>query len=290
MCLATPYREAAAERILELIRRFNLAYLKLDLTTIFNAYGEAPGCHAEGHDHSSWAESLALIYEGIGHVCRRISAEFPEVLLDLTFELWGQKHVVDYGLLRLGDLDWMSNVGDLEPESGAPRQVRTLLYGRAGVIPAERMLIGNLQAEGGDWLERIASTLGSAPLLSGDLRKVPAETLSCYAQVFNWFKQLRSEMALERFVPLGNHQAPSPNTWDGFARLSAEGEGLVALFKNDSLESRIKLELALPEGEYRLRSVLSRNLLIISADDLRRGLEVRFPGGLKAALLDLRLA
>ena len=65
MCMATAYRDAAAERIIDAIERFHLAYVKLDLTTIFNAYGEAPGCWAKGHDHGNWAESLNLIYEGI---------------------------------------------------------------------------------------------------------------------------------------------------------------------------------------------------------------------------------
>ncbi len=64
MCLASPFRDEAAARINQLIERYNLAYVKLDLTTIFNAYGEAPGCWAKGHDHGSWAESFNRTYEG----------------------------------------------------------------------------------------------------------------------------------------------------------------------------------------------------------------------------------
>ena len=112
MCLATPFRDSAADRINQAIDQFHLAYVKLDLTTIFNAYGEAPGCWAKGHDHGNWAESLNLIYEGISYVTGRIYQKHPDVLLDLTFELWGQKHVIDAGLLAAGDLDWMSNVDD----------------------------------------------------------------------------------------------------------------------------------------------------------------------------------
>ncbi len=65
MCMATAFRDAAADRIIDAIERFHLAYVKLDITTIFNAYGEAPGCWAKGHDHHNWAESLNMIYEGI---------------------------------------------------------------------------------------------------------------------------------------------------------------------------------------------------------------------------------
>ena len=58
MCMASPFRHTVAARINDAIERFRLAYVKLDLTTIFNAYGEAPGCWAKGHDHGDWAESL----------------------------------------------------------------------------------------------------------------------------------------------------------------------------------------------------------------------------------------
>src|ERR1035438_274969 len=84
MCMATGYRDRAAARICDAIERFKLAYVKLDLTTIFNAYGEAPGCWAKGHDHGNWAESLNLIYEGISYVTAKVYEKHPEVLLDLT--------------------------------------------------------------------------------------------------------------------------------------------------------------------------------------------------------------
>ena len=48
MCLATPYREVAAKRISELIGRYHLAYVKVDLTTVFNAYGEVSGLLCPG--------------------------------------------------------------------------------------------------------------------------------------------------------------------------------------------------------------------------------------------------
>ena len=121
MCMATAFRDAAADRINDAIERFHLAYVKLDITTIFNAYGEAPGCWAKGHDHGNWAESLNMIYEGIAHMTAKIYEKHPDVLLDLTFELWGQKHVIDAGLLAAGDLDWMSNVDDRQPD----RRVRS---------------------------------------------------------------------------------------------------------------------------------------------------------------------
>ena len=47
MCMATPYRHRAAQRLIGLIATHHLAYVKIDLTTIFNTCGESPGCFAE---------------------------------------------------------------------------------------------------------------------------------------------------------------------------------------------------------------------------------------------------
>ena len=141
-------------------------------STIFNAYGEAPGCWAKDHDHGSWAESLNRTYEGIAYVTSKVYAKHPDVLLDLTFELWGQKHVIDAGLLAAGDLDWMSNVDDNQPGSAGPLQARTLLYQRATSMPAESMLIGNIHGELPSIQESFATEIGSAPLLLGDRKSV----------------------------------------------------------------------------------------------------------------------
>jgi alpha-galactosidase len=288
MCLASAYWECATERIVALVQRYRLAYLKLDLTTIFNAYGESPGCHADGHDHAGWAESLGRTYEGIGFVCERIARDHPDVLLDLTFELWGHKHVIDYGLLSCGDLDWLANVGDLSADSGAPRQIRTLLYQRALAMPTERMLIGNLQAESGDPLPRVATTIASAPLLSGDLRKVTPEHATLYAQVLEWYKRLRDGQLLERFVGLGAWQAPSVQTWDGYARLALDGQGFLVAFRNESPETTFTPRLEVPDGVYTLHAVLHDFTLDVSAGDLQQGVPLGFSGDSRVALLQLR--
>ncbi|MDE3149067.1 MAG: alpha-galactosidase, partial [Acidobacteriota bacterium] len=191
MCMASAYRDTVADRVNDAIERFRLAYVKLDLTTIFNAYGEAPGCWAKDHYHENWAESLNGIYEGISHVTRKIYEKHPDVLLDLTFELWGQKHIIDAGLLAAGDLDWMSNVSDGQPDSAGPLQARQLLYQRAASMPVEAMLIGNLHADMRPIQERFATAIGSAPVLLGDLRKLSAEDRGWYHEKIGWFKKLR---------------------------------------------------------------------------------------------------
>jgi len=259
MCMASAFRATAVQRINDAIERFRLAYVKLDLTTIFNAYGEAPGCWAKGHDHASWAESLNRIYEGIRETTAAVYAKNPEVLLDLTFELWGQKHIIDAGLLAAGDLDWMSNVDDRHPDSAGPRQARQLLYARAASMPVESMLIGNLHADLPTIQESFATAIGSAPLLLGDLRKLSEDDRTWYGEKIRWFKQLRRRVKLsESFFALGSWRETSPAEWDGFARLARSGEGVVALFRNKSGLASASVELPLiPEGRYRVRAIIS---------------------------------
>lgn len=59
----------------------------------------------------------------------------------------------------------MSNVEDAAVTSAGPRQARTLLYQRSLAIPVETMPIGNLIATTNSIEERLATAIGSAPLL-----------------------------------------------------------------------------------------------------------------------------
>jgi alpha-galactosidase len=290
MCMASPFQDAAAERINDAIERFHLAYVKLDLTTIFNAYGEAPGCWAKGHYHGSWAESLNMIYEGISHVTRSVYEKHPDVLIDLTFELWGQKHVIDAGLLAAGDLDWMSNVDDSTPDSAGPLQTRTLLYQRAISMPVESMLIGNLHADIPTPLEVFATAIGSAPLLLGDLRNLSAADQQWYQDHIRWFKKLRGSANIdESFFPLGSWRQPTSAEWDGFARLSHAGSGVIAIFRNKSNASGANVQLPLmPPGTFKVHSVVTnRDLGVFTKDDWIRGVQLRFPDSQPVEILEV---
>jgi alpha-galactosidase len=291
MCLASPYRDDAARRLTELVAEFNLKYIKIDLTTVFNAYGESPGCWARGHYHHDWSESLERIYEGIQYVTGRVYREHPNVLLDLTFELWGQKHVIDYGLLNAGDLDWLSNVDDSDPSAAGPLQARTLLYQRSLAIPTETMLIGNLHADMGPIEERFGTAIGAGPLFLGDLRKLTSDQQSWYAEKIQWFKRLRREVQInEGFFPLGAWFQPGAANWDGFARLSHQGEGLAVVFKNRSGVDQVNLRLPMPaDGPYRIRSVMAGEALgTFSGEQLKAGLGVKLPPKHTVEILEIR--
>jgi len=291
MCLASGYREVAARRISDLISRYHLAYVKIDLTTVFNAYGERPGCFASGHFHKTWAESLGRIYEGMKYVTESIYRDHPGVLLDLTFELWGQKHVIDYGLLDAGDLDWMSNVDDAAATSAGPRQARTLLYHRSLAIPVETMLIGNLRAETPSIEERFATACGSAPLLLGDLRHLSSSQVEWYRDKIAWFKNLRRSINLnEGFFPLGDWLQPKSTTWDGFARLSGEGEGMIVIFKNETNARDVSVKIPNDAaGRFKLHSVMTGDPIgTFSGRQIRNGVALPIPPQHKVQIVEVR--
>jgi alpha-galactosidase len=291
MCLAGPFQDSAAARINDAIERFHLAYVKLDLTTVFNAYGEAPGCWPKDHNYDGWVESLGRIYEGIRNVTTQVYAKHPDVLLDLTFELWGQKQVIDAGLLAAGDLDWLSNVDDCKPDSAGPRQARALLYSRATSMPAEAMLIGNMQAEIPAPDEIFATETGAAPVMLGDLRKLTALQRTWYHDHIHWFKQLRARANLgEGFFPLGDWQQPTAEAWDGFARLARTGDGMMAIFPNDSglASATIKLPL-MPHGRYRLHSAMTQSDLgTFTQQDFTTGVKVSFGANQRVEMIEIQ--
>jgi alpha-galactosidase len=224
-------------------------------------------------------------------VTDQIYREHPEVLLDLTFELWGQKHIIDYGLLDAGDLDWMSNVDDASTDSSRPRQARTLLYHRAMAIPVEAMLIGNLRAAAPTFEEHFATVIGSGPLFLGDLRKLTPQQVNWLAEKIRWFREFRRAVPInEGFFPLGNWRQPSVVGWDGFARLSRQGEGIVVLFKNESHLDQVAVELpAFPDGKFHLRSVMTGQVLgDQSGEQIRHGIQIHFSPEHKVEIVEIR--
>jgi alpha-galactosidase len=291
MCLGSGYRDAALKRLNDLVERYHPRYLKIDLTTVFNTYGEEPGCNAPGHLHKSWAESLDRIYEGLEYIGEHFHQRHPEVLVDYTFELWGEKHLIDAALLGCADLDWLSNVSDAAVGDAGPVQARTLLYQRAPSIPVETMLIGNLRASTGTADDRLGVAMGSGPVLLGDLRKLSNTEQDWYGKWIRWYKEFRNRVALsDSFFPQGSWRQPGQGRWDGFVRLSRESDGLAVLFRNGSGTSIAQVKAPPPAGaKYDAFSILDgRKLGEVSAAGLAAGWTVPFDTSRTVTIVELR--
>lgn len=291
MCLDSPYRDLAFKRLNDLIDLYRPRYIKVDLTTVFNAYGEQPGCYASGHFHRNRAESLDGIYEALEYIGRKLHEEHPDVIVDYTFELWGEKHLIDAALLQCADVDWLSNVSDATPADAGTVQARMLLYQRALSIPAEAMLIGNLRASTPPIEQRFSIAIGSGPVLLGDLRKLAPSQQNWWRTYIGWYRQLREHAALQdSFFPLGAWRQPGTGRWDGFARLSRSSDGIVVLFRNsnDVQQATVRI-VAPPEARYSVHSVLDgRSLGEVTARQLDDGWTSRFDPAHAVTILELR--
>jgi alpha-galactosidase len=290
MCLASPYKQVAVDTIAEAVRTYGLSYVKLDLTTVFNAYGEEPGCYETGHEHASAAESSVRIYEALGWLADRLHEQFPDLLIDFTFELWGEKHVIDYGLLRVADLDWMANVMDRSFEDPGPIQARTLLYQRGMTIPTEDMLIGALQVDTPTWQERVATEMASAPIFLGDTRKLSDGDIRQAAAWIARFQRLRQQIPLnESFFPLGAWRQPRTNAWDGYGRFSRTGDGLIVIFQNDTQDAAAELAFpGFPDGQFQVTDWSGGTPLSVEGSQLNNGWTLPLPGKPRVRILEVR--
>lgn len=301
MSLASPYRYSVIDRVADLVTRYKLSYVKLDLTTVFNAYGEQPGCFEKRPEYKTPQESSERIYEALDEIADTLHRRFPGLLIDYTFELWGEKHLIDYGLLKVADLDWMSNVRDQSDQEAGPLQARTLLYQRGMAIPPDTMLIGNLQADTPRWQEHVATEIGSGPVLLGDLRKQSSVDSAHLKDWIGRYTRLRSSASItDSFFPLGSWQQPRVDRWDGFARLARTGEGILVLFRNQSAATSANIEIpGYPDGAFALIPWNSQTTsggeeaggaawTSFQGSALRKGLSIPFEGSELVEVIEVR--
>jgi hypothetical protein len=111
------------------------------------------------------------------------------------------------------------------------------------------------------------------------------------AEKIRWFKKLRRAVAInEGFFPLGEWRQPNVASWDGFARLSRQGEGMIALFKNETDLRQVAVELpAFPDGTFHVHSVMTGQALgARTGEQFRRGMQIHFPSDYKVEVLEIR--
>jgi hypothetical protein len=101
-------------------------------------------------------------------------------------------------------------------------------------VPPERLLVGNLRADGPDPVASALSSLASCPLLLGDLRAVGAGAAAAVGEVLAAYRRVRDASGVGTFVPLEPPAERGLCAWDGFYRGDERGRGLVALFRNQA--------------------------------------------------------
>lgn len=241
MCMATGWMEFIRDRILAMVAEYGLAYVKLDLAVVTSAYiydTDRSGCCAAGHPfHRDREESLGAIYERCLQLFDELHAGAPGLFIDCTFETAGKLHMMDYGLARHAEGNWLSNIEDNGPD-GILR-IRQLAWGRTPVIPASALVIGNTSIDGRFHELAFKSLAGTLPIMLGDPRALTLAEKERYREWTHWLARLEESHSYMSFrQDLPGFGEPAEGSWDGFARINTESGsgGLVGVFRHGSHE------------------------------------------------------
>ena len=240
-CFGTLWYDYIKETILRLRREYGLAYVKLDLAVLASAYVydvERTGCYATDHpDHRDRAESFGIIYARCMQLFDELHHEAPDLFVDCTFETAGKLQLMDYGIARHAEGNWLSNVPQYAP-TGTLR-IRQLGWGRSPALPATSLVIGNLRMEDPEYELALKSLAGTLPIMLGDPRQLTTDQRARYKQWATWLKQLEARhsfMAYRQDLP--GFGEPQEGCWDGFLRLNTDTRsgGLIGVFRQGSTE------------------------------------------------------
>lgn len=239
-CMATPWRDYIRDRILRLVEECGLSYVKLDLSIATSAYifsDVATGCYAKDHPgHRGREDSFEAIYAGTMKLFDELHESAPELFIDCTFETAGKMYLMDYGIAKHADGNWLANIPSTVD---GQLYVRNLAWGRTPAIPASSLVIGNLRMDGPGHLLSFKSLAGTLPIMLGDLRRLTKEERAEYRVWSGWLKELEKRHSYMSFrQDLPGFGEPLEGAWDGFTRINTETKsgGLVGVFRRGGCE------------------------------------------------------
>lgn len=268
-CLGTDWYDYIKNTILRLEREYGLAYVKLDLSILASAYvysNTRVGCYAEEHScHKDWAESFDVIYSRCMQLFDELHRDAPDLFIDCTFETAGKMQLMDYGIARHAEGNWLSNITQSVP-TGSLR-MRNLAWGRSPVLPPASLVIGNLKMDEKRHELNFKSLAGTLPIMLGDPRQLSTEERSKYKLWANWLKTLEGRhgyMSFRQDLPgLGE---PAEGFWDGFCRINTDtgSGGLIGVFNQGSPEKTrtIFIPGLIPDRIYQVRKGYKGNIVV----------------------------
>ena len=240
-CMGTDWYDYIKETILRLRRDYGLSYLKLDLAILTSAYvydNMHSGCYANDHPyHRDREESFDVIYSRCMQLFDELHDAAPDLFIDCTFETAGKLHLMDYGLAKHADGNWLSNVQNSSPLGSL--RVRDLAWGRTPALPATSLVIGNLRMDDENYMLNLKSLAGSLPIMLGDPRKLSSDQRAEYKAWTDWLKALEDRHSYMSFrQDLPGFAEPQEGAWDAFCRINTDTRsgGLVGVFNQGSFE------------------------------------------------------
>lgn len=239
LCLGTAYRDFVIAKLKSLVEELGVGYFKLDFSHVASPYGMLPfGCHATDHEHHhGWEDSFSAMYDGMFAIRDALRQSHPEVIVDFSFETFGCERP-SIAALQLSPIHHASNISGLDPVVQSIAKARRNFYRWLGKLPPERILNGLLSLGSGHPLEYLLTSFAGAPLVSGDLRNIPAELEHTIQACIAAFNQLCAVGPLTEFQVLANEP-----DFDAYCRCRPDGHGIICAF-NHTAQSRVITALA----------------------------------------------
>jgi len=295
-CMATPWREYIKGKILGLVRDHGLAYVKLDLAIATSAYvhdDAQTGCYATDHPgHAGHEDSYAAIFESCMKLFDELHEAAPDLFIDCTFETAGRLFLMDYGIAKHAEGNWLSN---LHNTPQGLLELRRLAWERSAALPASSLVIGNMSMNGGEHALAFKSLAGTLPIMLGDPRKLSAAERADYREWASWLKKLEVRhgcMAFRQDLP--GFGEPQEGAWDGFARINTETKsgGLVGVFRCNAAERsrRVAVRGLDPNAKYAvLKGAKGERVAeATGAELMAKGFPVTLPEEIDGELFEMR--
>jgi len=240
-CMGTDWKEYIKKKILYCVKEYGLAYAKLDFAVVCSAYQfdkDLTGCYATNHPyHKDREESYYVIYQRVMDLFDELHAEAPDLFIDCTFETAGRLQLMDYGIARHAEGNWLSNVQQTNPTG--PLRIRDLAWGRSPALPATSLVIGNLAMDHPLRLFCFQSLAGTLPIMLGDPRQLNPKERKEMRDWSDWLRGVEKRHGYSEFrQDLPGYGEPAEGAWDGFARINTETKsgGLVGIFRQGAAE------------------------------------------------------
>ncbi len=303
MSLGSGYYDYILKGIKHLVRENRLAYVKLDLTIANSAYvldfDKKGDYGSEGKIYSDRASSFYAIYERAMKLFDELHKDFPDLLIDCTYEVWGEYYVSDFALIQHADYDWLTNY-EADPPEG-PVSIRQMSYDRARVIPAATSLIGNQQmytsasnpAVLKNYKYTYMSLVSGKPILVGDPRNLTADTKMWYSKWNSWFKMMDKKYQFSRFTQTSDiFPRATMSNWDGCYKFNKEKQGGVLFFyRNGSLENTRTFEMPLVDKDVKYRLYSPEDGKIVGSyqgkELIEKGITITIPDIYEAKVLGI---
>lgn len=241
-CMGTQWCDYIKDIILHNIHAYGIQYVKLDLAIVTSAYVYDPkhtGCYATDHAlHRDHEESYDVIYEQCMKMFDDLHAAAPDLFIDCTFETAGKLQLMDYGIAKHADGNWLSNVEGVSPSG--PLRIRELGWVRSPALPATSLVIGNQRLDQSMHMLAYKSLMGTLPIMLGDPRDLSAQERAEFKAWTSWVKGLEKKHGIMSFrQDLPGFGMPMVGSWDGYCRINTEtcSGGLVGIFREGSVEA-----------------------------------------------------